>query len=363
MESDDSPTDSEASDNSTSASCDGSTNLDDTPPPLEAIAITGTPRDLSVSNCIIDDVDSIYELVSIEDTPVERDYKDARAHDPDMPPIHEFYDDDGTVSPKRLPFALIEHCFSFLPIADLVHAHNVSHSWRRIFTRRLWRGAFFREADYEDAHLRRVRHIETMANQFQLFKYLDDADCLIAFLNDGYLLLVPNWTTVCIGQQDLSSNDRDNYVRDKSILLHLQDKPPFTPNKQYRTGFCGTRMFIYCHIFTVILDSAKLPLSPVIKAAEAGSTDGSFSRASSLEATIITDSERSMADDDVILEDAESIYELVSVEGGSTEANYKQAQARDPELTAYEDFYDEDGELARALRIITFAKAPERKAF
>lgn len=73
----------------------------------------------------------------------------------------------GTLDPaKRLPFALAEHCFSFLPIPDLVHAHNVSHGWRRIFTRRLWRGAFFREADYEDAHLRRVRHIEHMAEEF-----------------------------------------------------------------------------------------------------------------------------------------------------------------------------------------------------
>lgn len=64
----------------------------------EAIVITGTPRDLSIDNCIIEDADSIYELVSVEDPLVEKDFKDARARKPHMPPTFVFYADNGTVS-------------------------------------------------------------------------------------------------------------------------------------------------------------------------------------------------------------------------------------------------------------------------
>ncbi|KAL1404899.1 hypothetical protein Q8F55_008510 [Vanrija albida] len=67
-----------------------------------------------------------------------------------------------------LPAEVLAACFSFVPISDLVAAHNVCHAWRyRINGLQLWRSAFLREADYEHADLRRVRHLETMADDFE----------------------------------------------------------------------------------------------------------------------------------------------------------------------------------------------------
>ncbi|WOO86246.1 uncharacterized protein LOC62_07G009731 [Vanrija pseudolonga] len=71
-----------------------------------------------------------------------------------------------------LPAEVLSSCFSFLSIADLISAHNVSRGWRATFSHKalpsgkLWRVAFFREAEYERADTRLAEHLERKRDDF-----------------------------------------------------------------------------------------------------------------------------------------------------------------------------------------------------
>lgn len=96
---------------------------------------------------------------------------------------------------------------------------------------------------------------------------------------------------------------------------------------------------------TLIIDCSKIP--PAATHGLPGSATVSSTNARTLEATIITDTERCLGDNHAILQDADSIYELVPSGCRSIEVNYKDAQALDPELPAYDDCRDDDGEPGR----------------
>lgn len=71
-----------------------------------------------------------------------------------------------------LPPEVLSTCFSFLSIADLVSAHNVSRHWRKAFNHnampsgKLFKVAFFREAEYERADTRLAEHLERKRDDY-----------------------------------------------------------------------------------------------------------------------------------------------------------------------------------------------------